>query len=669
MQPKRGQRLQWVVVLVAVMCLPALAQHDPQETYQRAQLLDESNQNLSEAIRLYAQVASEAKDQRTLAASAQYHMALLYERLGRKADAIKAFRTLVSQFPDQAELARLAQAKIVAAAGAKIKPPGFSIKQSGPSDDGRQLASFTFSGTNAFSITRPIVDSANHRLYSVSMGLTVPRTGPAARRTSAKSLPYIYHPSTVVVMDTTKNSIIETIPLRVFVSGIALDASRSKLYAAATASSQLRVVDLRTFAQSQIHIDGYPVSVGVNPSTNRIYVASQGFGGNDKMFVIDGANGVVTGQFDLGGVAASLIVNPAANRVYALTSEPLNTRVFDGDNDTVVRNLSGFQVIEIDEAHNRICGLRPASVPVSLIALDGDGNAVLADIKLDSLNGTTGITVNPDSNRLYAMIKGAKQICVFDTTNYAELGRFSLPMAPVDMGLDRDSGKAFIHSDDDEQVPSIHVLPKGALNEGPEEFFDSFDNAAKLDPAWQVVTGRGGYSLTENPGYLRHRAAVASEPYLILRRRFRGDSWTLETKVSYSAGTTGGSRAFDIRLGFGAPYFGPGSAYVSIGRVRTDWNGCCPGETIAELGDGNASTRNSMPATPNDTYVWRMHRQGRTITVERSQDGATFTVVASHTFSEQIDGMIQFLELRASSFQNEDAYVDYEYIRLDKSRR
>src|SRR3989442_15620122 len=73
------------------------AQQNPRELFERARMLDESNQNLGEAIKLYSQVVSQANEQRALAARAQLRIGILYERLGRKAEAQKAFQSVVAQ--------------------------------------------------------------------------------------------------------------------------------------------------------------------------------------------------------------------------------------------------------------------------------------------------------------------------------------------------------------------------------------------------------------------------------------------------------------------------------------------------------------------------------------------------------------------------------------------
>ena len=109
------------IIIATLLAASTFAQQNPRELFERARMLDESNQNLAEAIKLYGQVVSQANEQRALAARAQLRIGMLYERLGRKADAQRAFRTVVNQYSDQTEVAQRARAKLPAANTGKSK--------------------------------------------------------------------------------------------------------------------------------------------------------------------------------------------------------------------------------------------------------------------------------------------------------------------------------------------------------------------------------------------------------------------------------------------------------------------------------------------------------------------------------------------------------------------
>lgn len=137
-----------VIALVLPLLVAVLAaQPSPRELFERARVLEESNRNLTEAIALYTRVASQAKE-RELAAAAELRVGLLHERLGHRAEAQRAFTSVVTQYPDHADIVRQAQARLAAAGAAISTAPaarrtwaGEDVELSGaPSPDGRSMS-------------------------------------------------------------------------------------------------------------------------------------------------------------------------------------------------------------------------------------------------------------------------------------------------------------------------------------------------------------------------------------------------------------------------------------------------------------------------------------------------------------------------------------------------
>ncbi len=101
------------------------ADPDIREIFERARILVARNENLAEAIRLYGQVVTLARAQHVLAARAQYEQGLLYHRIGKEAEAQRAFRAVVREFPDQKGVAALARARLPAG----TLETGISVRQ------------------------------------------------------------------------------------------------------------------------------------------------------------------------------------------------------------------------------------------------------------------------------------------------------------------------------------------------------------------------------------------------------------------------------------------------------------------------------------------------------------------------------------------------------------
>lgn len=161
-----------VLLLLLVVSTTADAQQNPHELFQQARMLDESNQNLTEAIALYRQVATLSTDQRKLAAEAQLSVGLLYERLGQTAQAQRAYEAVLDEYADQTEVARQAQVRLLVTREQAEEESGNVVRQvwAGPgvdtygglSPDGRFL-SFVDWDTGALAL-RDLVSGTNRYL-------------------------------------------------------------------------------------------------------------------------------------------------------------------------------------------------------------------------------------------------------------------------------------------------------------------------------------------------------------------------------------------------------------------------------------------------------------------------------------------------------------------------
>src|SRR5437660_3100588 len=160
MMMKKILTLATVVLLLVLGAGAALAQSG-YDLFQKALVKERAVGDVEEALRLYQRIVKEFGGNHALAAKAELRMGLLYDRLGRKADAQRAYQAVVNQYSDQTNEARQARAKIViaparprlAALGTRPStsptslsphlawtPPGRGTYPSSMSPDGRYIA-------------------------------------------------------------------------------------------------------------------------------------------------------------------------------------------------------------------------------------------------------------------------------------------------------------------------------------------------------------------------------------------------------------------------------------------------------------------------------------------------------------------------------------------------
>lgn len=216
--------------------------------------------------------------------------------------------------------------------------------------------------------------------------------------------------------------------------------------------------------------------------------------------------------------------------------------------------------------------------------------------------------------------------------------------------------------------------------------FDEEFSGTTLDPAWQVTSGPGSYSLTANPGSLRYNMvgpltaadwsgapSGAWTPGLELSRSFSGSDWTLDTQVTYSLN-------WNADAGAQRPYFviqfGSGTGdYLAIDRGIDQWYGS--NQLEAELYSNNTvagSDYNMLD--PTDTvqsngwllhsYTLEVQRHSDNISVSYSFDGTTFFDAFTASITPGTSGTQQVI-LDGTTYLSAGSYADWNYIRAGTS--
>ena len=91
----------WVILLAASF---AVAQDRLADQLRRAIVEEESNQNLDKAVQAYQSILKQFDEELATAATALFHLAECYRKLGKKDMATAAYQRVVREFPDQTKL-------------------------------------------------------------------------------------------------------------------------------------------------------------------------------------------------------------------------------------------------------------------------------------------------------------------------------------------------------------------------------------------------------------------------------------------------------------------------------------------------------------------------------------------------------------------------------------
>src|SRR5579859_7375155 len=138
-----------------------------------------------------------------------------------------------------------------------------------------------------------------------------------------------------------------------------------------------------------------PFGIGINPTTNRIYVADYD---SNTVSVIDVTNNSVIGPIAVGTNPVGIGVNQVTNRIYVANTSSNNLSVLDGVTNstiaTVPVNGTAPNSVAVNATTNRVYVADYGSNRISV--LDGVSNSIIATIPAGL--GPFGIGINQTTN-------------------------------------------------------------------------------------------------------------------------------------------------------------------------------------------------------------------------------------------------------------------------------
>jgi len=112
----RNRRKTFLTLFLTSVCLIFVfgnknSQESAAEYFEKAFYYEDVQGDLQKAIELYEQVLKQFPENREIAAKAQLHIGLCYEKLGLK-EAQKAFQGVIDKYPEQTEVVKSAKERI-----------------------------------------------------------------------------------------------------------------------------------------------------------------------------------------------------------------------------------------------------------------------------------------------------------------------------------------------------------------------------------------------------------------------------------------------------------------------------------------------------------------------------------------------------------------------------
>lgn len=171
---------------------------------------------------------------------------------------------------------------------------------------------------------------------------------------------------------------------------------------------------------ANISLTKAPYCIATNDETNRVYV-----GVNDGLMVLNGDTNQVIADIPLGDDVVALAVNPTTNRIYAGIYGK-NVTVFDGATNLkvgeIAERLYNSYELTINPTTNRVYVADWSTivgVADSIRVYNGQTLQLINTVNLGLSTNIerVGVTVNPNTNKVYAVWTGNNSLFMIDGTS------------------------------------------------------------------------------------------------------------------------------------------------------------------------------------------------------------------------------------------------------------
>jgi YVTN family beta-propeller protein len=225
-----------------------------------------------------------------------------------------------------------------------------------------------------------------------------------------------------------------------------------------------------------IDIPNTPVSVAVNPVTNKIYALSTG--GANPISVIDGTNHTFTSlNPPVVGTARAIAVNPVNNTYYAIFSTALVAVDGPTNTMTVIPSLGGPTAIGINVLTNMIY---VPNADGTLLVVNGSTGATTT---LPLTPGSNGIAINPLTNMVYVLDSSGGVTFVTGAAGTPTSSGLTTTIQPLPGNTGGTSG-------------SINITATSSFTPAPLNQVRRVFYRIGTSGPWQEATGTGPYPAT-----------------------------------------------------------------------------------------------------------------------------------------------------------------------------
>jgi YVTN family beta-propeller protein len=252
------------------------------------------------------------------------------------------------------------------------------------------------------------------------------------------------------------------LPVGSYPIGIGVNSVTNKLYVANQFSNSISVIDSSTdIIENTIQVDNFPYDLEVNPFNNRIYVTNRE---SNTISVIDGSTNQRLSNINVGDSPVGISINPSLNMVYVANLDSKSLSIIDSIDNKVIETIQLNELV-YGVAVNPLTDLVYISnlINNTLSVLDGKTNKIIGKSAVENM--PTAISINYKTNLIYVANYLSNSISVIDGITNKVISTIKVAKYPVDAVVNPLTNKVYVSHNGDDVVSVIDGVTNKKIKE------------------------------------------------------------------------------------------------------------------------------------------------------------------------------------------------------------
>lgn len=257
---------------------------------------------------------------------------------------------------------------------------------------------------------------------------------------------------TVAVVNTSTNTIVNTITVGSSPFGSAVSPDGARVYIVNKDSNTVSVINTATNTViATINVGTAPYCAVVSPDNSKVYVTNYG---SNSTTVINATTNTVITNVTVGWHPRGIAVAPNGSKVYVANWDGDSVSVINASSNTVTNTVSlGGDVYGIAASNTNIYACMYFASKINII--DAATETITSNITVGT--NPFGVAIAPDISRIYVTNYGGNSVSVINATNKSVITTVSVGTNPMGVAFSTDESKAYIANWDSNTVSVINT--------------------------------------------------------------------------------------------------------------------------------------------------------------------------------------------------------------------